>query len=79
MNDDHDLPAEIQARRAVEDEAVAFGVKRLQLATELEANTNLIRRRLPEAIAKGIPIERYAQMVGVSRQTLHRWREKVSG
>jgi hypothetical protein len=73
MNDDHDLPIEMQARREVEDRALTYGTKRLKLTVELAANTNLIRRLLPEAIEKGVPIERFAQMVGVSRQTLYRW------
>jgi hypothetical protein len=70
----NDLPPEVQVRRNVEDQAMEAGAKRLRLAAELEANTNRIRRLLPEAIAAGIPIDRYAQMVGISRQTLHRWR-----
>jgi hypothetical protein len=79
MTDDTpDLPPEIQARRFVEDQALDYGGKRIKLAAELAANTNLIRRLLPDAIAAGIPVERYAQMVGVSRQTLYRWRDDMT-
>ena len=72
------LAIEVQIRRNMEDQALELGRKRLKLAAEVEANMNIIRRRLPEAIAAGIPVEHYAQMVRVSRQTLHRWREAAA-
>jgi len=34
---------------------------------------------MQDAVAAGIPIDTYAKLVGVSRQTLYRWREAVEG
>jgi hypothetical protein len=74
-SDNIELPPEVQARRALEDELFRLGTKRQKLTAELEANTNIIRRRLPEALERGISLEQFSGMVGVSRQTLHRWQQ----
>ncbi len=78
MNDIQDvpeIPPDVQARRALEDELFGFGRKRSTLKAELGANTTLIQQRLPEALEHGISLEQFSRLVGISRQTLHRWKE----
>lgn len=69
-----DLSAKMQARRSVEDQALEYGAERRDLTAKLDANTERIRRLLHEAIKHGVPIEQFAKMVGVTRQTLYHWR-----
>jgi len=69
---------DIQRRRAIEDRAIELGEERQRLERETDTNTEKIRHLLDEAIAAGIPIEQYARMTTISRQTLHRWRAKQS-
>jgi transcriptional regulator GlxA family with amidase domain len=66
----------IEARRQLEDWAFKLGEERRQLDGQLSANTNQIMTLLPQAIEAGIPLDQLAQMVGVSRQSLHRWRNE---
>jgi hypothetical protein len=64
----------MQARRDVEDRAVQLGAERAELDTKLALNTAKIKSLMGEAVAARIPLEGFAKMVGVSRQTLHHWR-----
>ncbi|HTA12166.1 MAG TPA: hypothetical protein VK765_02005 [Solirubrobacteraceae bacterium] len=47
------------------------------LERELTNNTGEIIDRMRDAAAVGIPIDTFAQLVGVSRQKLYRWRDSV--
>jgi hypothetical protein len=69
------LPPHIQARRAVEDQALRLGNQRRDLNAQTIANTQAIMVLLPKAQAAGVPLEQLAEMVQVSRQTLYRWQE----
>ncbi len=68
------LLSETQARRAVEDEAIRLGAERADLDNKLADNTEATIDLMHEALAVGIGFDQLARMVGVSRQTLHRWR-----
>jgi hypothetical protein len=70
-----DLPPNMQARRAIEDRAVQLGNERHDLDNGLAANTQAIIDLLRDADGAGVPLDHLAKLVGVSRQTLHRWRE----
>lgn len=69
-----DLPPEIEARRSVEDRALKLGADRAELDAQLARNTLAIKALMGEAEAVRLPLESFAKMVGVSRQTLHHWR-----
>jgi transcriptional regulator with XRE-family HTH domain len=68
------LPAEILARRDVEDRAAKLGVQRAALTAKTNENTAAVKLLLPAALAAGVPMETIAKLTGVSRQTLHQWR-----
>ncbi len=70
----NNLPPEIRAQREVEDRAAQLGVQRAALNTETAANTANVKELLPQALAVGVPMETIAKLTGVSRQTLHQWR-----
>jgi hypothetical protein len=72
-----DLPPDMQARRTVEDRAVQLGAERRDLDNKLAANTQAIIDLIPDAASAGVPFDHLSTLVGVSRQTLHRWREVV--
>ncbi len=65
----------MQARRQIEDWAVTLGHERHNLESGLSVNTQRIIDLMPQALAAGIPLDGYAKLVGVSRQTLYRWQE----
>jgi transcriptional regulator GlxA family with amidase domain len=65
----------VDARRKIEDWAFKLGEERRQLDGQLDANTGQIINLIPQAIEVGIPLDQLASIVGVSRQTLHRWRD----
>jgi DNA-binding transcriptional regulator YiaG len=69
------LPSSIQARRAVEDRAVQLAEQRHKIDDQVAENTQAIIDLLPEAAKVGITLDQLAEVIGVSRQTLHRWRE----
>lgn len=73
----NNLPPDIQARRAVEDRAIQLGSERRDLDDRIAKNTQNIIDLISDAADAGIPFDHLATMVGVSRQTLHRWREIV--
>jgi DNA invertase Pin-like site-specific DNA recombinase len=70
-----EIPPDLQARRAAEDELVQLGSERNRLEGELAANIEAIVAAIPKAIEMGIPFDGVARLVGVSRQTLYRWQE----
>jgi hypothetical protein len=69
------IPPGIEVKRGIEDRAIALGVRRQELAAEMTANTQGIIDLLRDAEGAGIPYEHLSQLLGVSRQTLFRWRE----
>jgi hypothetical protein len=70
-----DIPQDLQARRAVEDELVQLGSERNRLESDLAKNIEAIAAAIPKAIEASIPFDGIAKLVGVSRQTLYRWQE----
>jgi hypothetical protein len=70
-----EIPPDLQARRAVEDELVQLGSERNRLESELASNIEAIVAAIPNATEAGIPFDGVARLVGVSRQTLYRWQE----
>jgi hypothetical protein len=72
------IPPDIQAKRAIEDRALTLGNERRGFEAGLAANSHLIMDLLRDAEGSGVPLDHIAQLVGVSRQTLHRWRNEVS-
>jgi hypothetical protein len=69
--------ARINKRHGIETLAVEAGEKRAKLDDELAVNTQWIIDLMPKALEAGIPLDTFAKLVGVSRQTLYRWREVV--
>jgi transcriptional regulator GlxA family with amidase domain len=69
------LPENIQARRAIEDQAVALGVERRNIDDQQIGNTRAIIDLIPSATEAGVSLEDLASMVQVTRQTLYRWQE----
>ena len=72
-----DLPPDVRKRRDVEDRAIRLGAERNDLEHRLAKNTEEVIDLIPEASDTGITFDSLAAMVGVSRQTLHRWREVI--
>jgi hypothetical protein len=70
-----DLSHDLQTTRAVEDRLVQLGAERTQLDAKLGENLEAIVDEIPAATEAGIPFDRIAHLVGVSRQTLYRWRD----
>jgi hypothetical protein len=70
-----EIPPDLQARRAVENELLQLGSERNRLESELAANIEAIVAAIPKAIEVSIPFDGIAKLVGVSRQTLYRWQE----
>jgi hypothetical protein len=73
-----ETPSNIQVRRSIEDQIVKLGSERNRLESELGANIEAIVAAIPKAIEAGIPFDGIAKLVGVSRQTLYRWRDEAS-
>jgi hypothetical protein len=65
-------------RHGIEMLAAAEGEKRKQAADELASTTQTIIELMPMAVQAGIPHETLANLVGVSRQTLYRWRDEIA-
>lgn len=70
------LPAEIQARRKVEDRAAELGDERSALAKKASANAKEIKELMPVALDAGVTMEMLSKLTRVSRQTLHQWRQE---
>ena len=71
------LPPNIQARRAIEDKAAKLGVRRRGYATALRKNNDEISALLRQAEGSGVPLEQLAALLGVSRQSLSKWRDEA--
>jgi DNA invertase Pin-like site-specific DNA recombinase len=71
----NNLPNTIQARRAIEDRAAQLAEQRRKIDSQVAENTQAIIDLIPEAAKVGIPLDQLAEVIGVSRQTLYRWRE----
>jgi hypothetical protein len=68
----------LQRRHSIETLAVEAGEERAKLDDKLVVNTQWIIDLMPQAMEAGIPLDTFAKLVGISRQTLYRWREAVS-
>ena len=55
--------------------AAELGDQRAKVEDDLITNTRAITDLMPKALEAGIPLDTFAQLVRVSRQTLYRWRE----
>ena len=69
------IPADLEAKRWIEDRAAQLGNERHSLDDRLAANTQAIIQLLRNAEGVGVTYDYLAHLTGVSRQTLHRWRE----
>lgn len=61
----------------MEELARQLGQERTRAQDELASAHQTIREQLPAALEAGVPLDTYAKLVGVSRQTLYRWREQL--
>jgi DNA invertase Pin-like site-specific DNA recombinase len=68
------IPRDIKAQRDVEDRAAQLGVQRAALNIKSAENSAAVKELLPDALATGVPMETIARLTGISRQTLHQWR-----
>ena len=75
MDDRSPQAQRLQKKHNIETLAVEAGEQRAKLDDELAANTQWIIDLMPQAMEAGIPFDTFAKLVGVSRQTLYRWRE----
>jgi hypothetical protein len=66
-----------QRRLAVEETADQLGRDRKAVESKLAESTQAIIDLLPEAQERGVPLDTFAKLVGVSRQTLYHWREEA--
>ena len=73
-----DLPPSVEARRSIEDRAIQLSAERHDLDTRIATNTQAIIDLLLDAEGTGTTFEQPADLIGVSRQTLYRWREVAS-
>jgi hypothetical protein len=65
----------LQRKQNYETLAAEAGEERAKLEDKLTVNTQWIIDLMPKAQEAGIPFDTFAKLVGVSRQTLYRWRE----
>jgi hypothetical protein len=68
-------PPQLQARRSIEDRAVQLGTERAAIAQRNAENTWAIIELLRDPQHALVPLDHLASMLGVSRQSLYRWRE----
>jgi hypothetical protein len=68
-------PPDLQARRAIEDRAIELGAERGDLTARTMYNTHAIIDLLRDPAHATLPLDHLANMLGVSRQSLYRWRE----
>jgi DNA-binding XRE family transcriptional regulator len=79
MDDDLSPAARrLRKKQAIERWAVELGEERTQLEEDLLINRQSIMDREREALDVGIPVDAFARLVGISRQTLYRWRERAA-
>jgi DNA-binding transcriptional regulator YiaG len=80
MNDQNPIDErkaeKLAKRHGLEQLAAETGRKRAEAHADMVANTEFIVRLMPEAVAADIPIDTFAKLVGVSRQTLYRWKDE---
>jgi transcriptional regulator GlxA family with amidase domain len=69
------IPADIQARRSVEDAAIKLGKDRHEIERREVANIQAIVDLIPRAAAAHVSLDQLAKLIGVSRQTLYRWQD----
>jgi len=67
--------AALQERRAIEDKATELATQRREFNEGLTLNTWDIIELLRDPKHTVIPFDHLASLLGVSRQTLYRWRE----
>jgi len=65
---------ELQARRAIEDAALRVRADREELQHQLARNTQNAIDLVRPALESGLSLDQLADLIGVSRQTLYRWR-----
>lgn len=65
--------ADLARRRAIEDQLLALGERRAELAQDEGWNRERIRRLVGPARESGIKVRDIARMTGLSTQTLHTW------
>jgi len=70
-----EIPPDIQARRTIEDEAIRIGQERAALSHRMTENTWTIIELLRRPEHALIPLDHLAQLLGVSRPSIYRWRE----
>jgi|GEM_PF-3635382 len=70
-----DLSEDLKAQRAIEDRLIKLGTEREGLLAKTSDNIQAITDTIGVALDAGLTIERVAQLVRVSRQTLYRWKE----
>ena len=58
----------------MEDDLLRLGSERNRLESEVGKNLEHIVDAIPAATQAGLSFDEVARLVGVSRQTLHRWR-----
>jgi predicted transcriptional regulator len=73
------LPQNIQARRAIENRASKLGVRRRGYETGLKQNSAEITKLLRDAEGSGVSLEQLAALLGVTRQSLAKWRDEAIG
>lgn len=71
----NDLPEDLKAQRAIEDKLIKLGTEREALMRKTSDNIQAITDQIDVALDAGVTIERVAQLVRVSRQTLYRWKD----
>jgi transcriptional regulator GlxA family with amidase domain len=70
-----ELPSAVQARRAVEDQAIQLAEERREIESREVANIEAAVDLIPRAAEANMPLDHLARLIGVSRQTLYRWQE----
>lgn len=73
-----ELPPDVQARRAVEDNAIKLGRERAKLEGRLDQIIEEAIELMEAAERAGVSVERLARLIQISRPTLYRWRESVA-
>jgi DNA-binding transcriptional regulator YiaG len=71
------LPADMQARRAIENRAAKLGRERQGYDAGLKRNSAKISELLRDAEGSGVSLEQLAALLGVSRQSLSKWRDEA--
>jgi hypothetical protein len=77
MNEPNPAIERQQRRLRHEEYADQLGRERREAESELAASTQAIIDELPKAQEAGVPLDTFAKLVGVSRQTLYHWREEA--